>query len=69
MRARHIALLAFSQILWGANFAVVKWGLADWPPLFFAGDGLSSMNGWQEGAVESAQQAVRQLHRFHAASA
>lgn len=39
------------------------------PPLFFAGDGLSSMNGWQEGAVESAQQAVRQLHRFHAASA
>lgn len=39
------------------------------PPLFFAGDGLSSMNGWQEGAVESAQLAVRQLHRFHAASA
>jgi O-acetylserine/cysteine efflux transporter len=37
MPARHIALLAFSQILWGANFAVVKWGLADWPPLFFAG--------------------------------
>ncbi|WP_374384028.1 DMT family transporter [Dongia sp.] len=36
MLARHIALLAFSQILWGANFAVVKWGLADWPPLFFA---------------------------------
>lgn len=36
MTARHIALLAFSQILWGANFAVVKWGLADWPPLFFA---------------------------------
>mgnify|MGYP000269961220 CR=1 FL=1 len=36
MLARHVALLAFSQILWGANFAVVKWGLADWPPLFFA---------------------------------
>jgi O-acetylserine/cysteine efflux transporter len=36
MTARHIALLVFSQILWGANFAVVKWGLDDWPPLFFA---------------------------------
>lgn len=36
MPARHIALLVFSQILWGANFAVIKWGLGDWPPLFFA---------------------------------
>jgi O-acetylserine/cysteine efflux transporter len=35
MAPRHIVILVFSQVLWGANFAVVKWGLADWPPLFF----------------------------------
>lgn len=36
MQVRHIALLVFSQVLWGANFAVIKWGLQDWPPFFFA---------------------------------
>ncbi|MBL8707950.1 MAG: EamA family transporter [Rhodospirillaceae bacterium] len=36
MAIQHILLLVFSQVLWGANFAVIKWGLADWPPLFFA---------------------------------
>lgn len=35
MAPQHILVLVFSQVLWGANFAVVKWGLADWPPLFF----------------------------------
>lgn len=35
MAPQHILILVFSQMLWGANFAVVKWGLADWPPLFF----------------------------------
>jgi O-acetylserine/cysteine efflux transporter len=36
MAPQHILVLVFSQVLWGANFAVIKWGLADWPPLFFA---------------------------------
>ena len=29
------------------------------PPIFFAGDALSSLNGWQEGALDSAQHAVQ----------
>lgn len=33
------------------------------PPLFFASDALSTLNGWQEGALESAQQAVTALLR------
>ena len=33
------------------------------PPLFFAGDGLSALNGWQEGALASADHAVRALRR------
>ncbi len=33
------------------------------PPLFFAGDGLSTQNGWQEGALASAEHAVRALLR------
>lgn len=33
------------------------------PPLFFAGDGLSTLNGWQEGALESAQNAMLALMR------
>jgi monoamine oxidase len=36
---------------------------ADLPPLFFAGDGLSALNGWQEGALASADHAVRALRR------
>jgi monoamine oxidase len=36
-------------------------------PLFFASDSLSSLNGWQEGALESAQNAVEQLMRHHRA--
>ena len=35
MRLQHIFALTFAQVLWGANFAVLKMGLADWPPLFF----------------------------------
>ena len=35
MRVQHILALTFAQVLWGANFAVLKMGLADWPPLFF----------------------------------
>lgn len=31
------------------------------PPIFWASDALSSHNGWQEGALESAEQAVRAL--------
>ena len=34
-----------------------------WTPLFFAGDGLSALNGWQEGAQASADHAVRALRR------
>ena len=33
------------------------------PPLFFAGDGLSALNGWQEGALASADHAVRAMRR------
>ena len=33
------------------------------PPLFFAGDALSPLNGWQEGALESAQRAALALMR------
>lgn len=36
MAPQHILILVFSQVLWGANFAVIKWGLDAWPPLFFA---------------------------------
>ncbi len=36
-------------------------------PLFFASDSLSSLNGWQEGALESAQNAVAQLMHHHRA--
>lgn len=36
---------------------------ADVPPLFFAGDALSPLNGWQEGALESAQRAALALMR------
>jgi len=31
------------------------------PPLFFASDALSPLNGWQEGALASAEQAVQAL--------
>jgi monoamine oxidase len=34
------------------------------PPLFFAGDALSSLNGWQEGALESAETAVRAVRHY-----
>ena len=33
------------------------------PPWFFASDALSALNGWQEGALISAQRAVRQIER------
>jgi O-acetylserine/cysteine efflux transporter len=35
LKPQHVLALAFAQVLWGANFAVIKLGLADWPPLFF----------------------------------
>ncbi|HVJ44459.1 MAG TPA: EamA family transporter [Dongiaceae bacterium] len=30
-----LLLMIMAQALWGANFAVIKLGVADWPPLFF----------------------------------
>jgi O-acetylserine/cysteine efflux transporter len=35
MKPQHFLALAFAQVLWGANFAVLKLGLDTWPPLFF----------------------------------
>jgi O-acetylserine/cysteine efflux transporter len=35
MKPQHFLALAFAQVLWGANFAVLKLGLATWPSLFF----------------------------------
>jgi len=35
MRPQHFLALAFAQVLWGANFAVLKLGLGTWPSLFF----------------------------------
>ena len=35
MKPQHFFALAFAQVLWGANFAVLKLGLDTWPPLFF----------------------------------
>jgi monoamine oxidase len=33
--------------------------MAGAPPFYFAGDALSSFNGWQEGALESGRAAAR----------
>jgi len=35
VKPQHFLALAFAQVLWGANFAVLKLGLDTWPPLFF----------------------------------
>ena len=35
MKPQHFLALAFAQVLWGANFAVLKLGLDTLPPLFF----------------------------------
>ena len=35
MKIGHLLLLVFVQIIWGVNFVVAKWGLIDFPPLFF----------------------------------
>jgi O-acetylserine/cysteine efflux transporter len=35
MRPVDLLLMIMAQALWGANFAVIKLGVADWPPLFF----------------------------------
>jgi O-acetylserine/cysteine efflux transporter len=35
MSAIDLLLMIMAQALWGANFAVIKLGVADWPPLFF----------------------------------
>lgn len=36
MHYRHLFLALFCTIIWGLNFAVIKWGLRDMPPLAFA---------------------------------
>lgn len=36
MRPRHLALALACVALWGASFAVIRWGLGDLPPLAFA---------------------------------
>ena len=35
MKPQHFLALAFAQVLWGANFAVLKLGLDTIPPFFF----------------------------------
>lgn len=35
MRPVDLLLMILAQALWGANFAVIKLGVGDWPPLFF----------------------------------
>jgi O-acetylserine/cysteine efflux transporter len=35
MKPQHFLVLAFTQVLWGANFAVLKLGLDTLPPFFF----------------------------------
>lgn len=35
MRPVDLLLMVMAQALWGANFAVIKLGVANWPPLFF----------------------------------
>jgi len=42
MRPQHFLALAFAQVLWGANFAVLKLGLGTWPSLFFVAVRLSA---------------------------
>lgn len=36
MRPLHIALAFFVVAIWGSNFVIIKIGLRDFPPLFFA---------------------------------
>jgi O-acetylserine/cysteine efflux transporter len=43
MKPQHFLALAFAQVLWGANFAVLKLGLDTWPPLFFVGLRLAAV--------------------------
>ena len=35
MLPQHLAMMVMVQILWGANFAVAKFGLDDFAPIFF----------------------------------
>ena len=35
MLPQHLAMMVMVQILWGANFAVAKFGLDDFSPIFF----------------------------------
>jgi hypothetical protein len=48
-------------LIWPSN--ATKLGAGTMFALFFAGDGLSALNGWQEGALASADHAVRALRR------
>src|SRR6185436_10306569 len=35
MLPRHIAMMVMVQVLWGANFAIAKFGLDSFSPIFF----------------------------------
>jgi len=43
MRPQHFLALAFAQIFWGANFAIVKLGLETWPAFFFVAFRLAAV--------------------------
>src|SRR4029450_11159443 len=35
MLPRHLAMMVMVQVLWGANFAIAKFGLDSFSPIFF----------------------------------
>lgn len=37
MSGRDTAVALLTTCVWGLNFVVIRWGLGEWPPLFFAG--------------------------------
>ncbi|GAB7081605.1 EamA family transporter [Megalodesulfovibrio paquesii] len=37
MSGRDTAVALLTTVVWGLNFVVIRWGLGEWPPLFFAG--------------------------------
>lgn len=69
---RHPLVVQWSRIPWASGaaarlqpgavptLAALQQGL---PPLFWASDALTPLNGWQEGALASAEQAVQALLR------
>ena len=36
MSGRDTAVALLTTFIWGLNFVVIRWGLGEWPPLFFA---------------------------------